>query len=125
MLSHLLGFVGKLPGVVHGRICDCTAIADDDPTIAAAVGTALRSSTNLAGTIITSNRAAALAAVAAVTSRRAGCLKCLIVEERQGAPEERGTRARMLDAWRGRGALPLAACLCARPGHEAALGCAA
>lgn len=115
----MLPYAGQLPGVVHGRLCDCTAVAD--PALTAAVGTALRSSTNLAATIVTSNRAAAIAALSVITERRAGCLKCLIVEERGRGGEERGERARVLAAWRARGAVPLTDTLRARPGHEAAL----
>lgn len=122
-ISSSRGFVGDLPGAFHGRLRDCTAVAD--ASLAAPVATALRSTTNLAATVVTANRAAALAALEHVRTRRAGCIKCLIIDERQRTGEERGERARVLAAWVSRGAAALLGCLQPRPGHEEALETAA
>eukprot|EP00892_Ulva_mutabilis_P012333 jgi/Ulvmu1/9472/UM052_0041.1 len=114
---------GKLPGALHGRVCDCTAVTD--ASLVAPVATALRSTTNLGSTIITSNRATALAALEHVKASRSGCVKCLIIEEQRPEGEERGERARLLGAWAASGAVALWGCLQARPGHEAAAATAA
>jgi hypothetical protein len=75
----LLMHAGKLPGKAYGRICDCAMSMN--PKLTAVINTALSSTASLGTTLIVSNRATAMAVLEHLKITRAGCMKCLIVEE--------------------------------------------
>ena len=105
---------GTLPGTVYGRLCDCVAPVSAD--LAEPLTTALSGATNLGSTIVVSSRAAAVAALDYLERSKAGCLKCLIVEETE-TPETPALPA----AFCRHRAVSLADCIQAKPGCEAAL----
>lgn len=96
--SSVVRATGELLGSVYGRMRDCVYVTH--ATHVAPVATALRSCVKLATTLVTENRAAAVACLDYVTKHKAGCLKCLIVEERHAKPPLRGERSALLHAWR-------------------------
>ena len=109
---------GKLPGKVFGRICDC--VHADDASHVAVLNTALSCAANLATTLIVSNRATALAVLDHLRTTRAGCARCLIVEESPGRFAS-GAAPRLNPALLAEGARGLAEYVRAQAGREGAL----
>ena len=87
---------GELPGAVYGRMRDCVYVTQS--AYVAPVATALRCGVNLASTLVTENRAAAVACLDYVTKAKAGCLKCLIVEEHRAKAAAHVQHAELLHA---------------------------
>ena len=109
---------GRLPGEVFGRICDCAQATD--ASLVGVLNTALGCTANLATTLIVSNRAAALSALEHLRATRAGCARCLIVEESSGRFAA-GAARNLSPALVSAGARGLAKCLRAQHGREPAL----
>lgn len=105
---------GSLPGTVFGRLDNCVAACDK----VAEVNTALSCIANLASTIVVSDRATALAVLEHIRQKRAGVVKCLIVDE--AACMDRAAAA-VPQSLQGMHAQPLAQCVVAQAGFEAAL----
>ena len=89
---------GELPGTVYGRMRDCVQVTH--AMHVAPVATALRCCVNLASTLVTENRTVAVACLDYVTRTKAGCLKCLIIEEHRTKLPLESQRAAILNAWR-------------------------
>lgn len=105
---------GNLPGRVYGRPCDCVHVTD--PALAPLVTAAAGCASSLAGTLIVSSRPTALAVLDYLRTARAGCLKCIIVDEASGTARE------LPRAWRDDPAVvALAQGVAANAGCEAAL----
>jgi chromosome segregation ATPase len=100
---------------VYGRICDCVqACARSAPAV---LNTALGCAANLANTLVVSNRATAVAVLDHLHATKAGCLKCLIVEE---APPKVG-QPPLPASLQSQKAQPIANQIQAQPGCDAAL----
>ena len=101
---------------------DCVYVTQS--AYVAPVATALRCGVNLASTLVTENRAAAVACLDYVTKAKAGCLKCLIVEENRSKPAIHGQRADLLHALRKEfGAVLLSDCIEVRSTCNICIAC--
>ena len=113
-----LALAGKLPGTVFGRICDCVHASAGNLT--AVLNTALSCAANLASTLLVSDRATALAVVEHLRQTRAGCVKCLIVDDTPARGLDTHAR-RVSPVLQSAGARMLADCVVARPSRQGAL----
>lgn len=89
---------------------DCVGVTH--ATHVAPVATALQCCAKLATTLVTDTRAAALACLDYVTQHKAGCLKCLIVEEHKSKGNLEHEQENLIKVWKEKyGAVRLSECL--------------